>query len=332
MRITNIYNFRGGIKIEKFIRGFSLKTGYNCVQCHLKCCSTEYSLPLLSNEEKILSKNYPAYQTFFDKKKSKSYLVRGDRCIFLDNRGLCVLHDINLKPLACEIYPLIFWKINQNEILVWLNPCRGHGFSWVAQRQFQISNSKINSILTKSTPYFHEYWGEDLDINNPFSSISKQRIEEEIQFYNSNSNHKILEKVYDIPYVRNFYNQSFSSLFDFNTLYSHSDLAEVINSVLTWLIWSPVGLQLSFENAKCIFLISSLWIGNQFHQIMRYYEENLNREDYLHQLGSLMARSIHPSFWQLIYNETPSSALRAFSERIYQVLIGNLPQEQLFKG
>ena len=183
-----------------FIRGFSPLSGYSCLQCHMKCCSTEYELPLFKEEKEKIIRKLPLWANFLKSSEKEDYILRGDSCPFLNGEGLCSLHDTNDKPLICQIYPLIFYKIKPGLILTWISPCRGNGFQWVAKSENQITNSYIDEILEKSNPYFKEYIGEKIYKDNPYDSIPVTRIKEqqhlfsilgqnekETEIYNKNS-------------------------------------------------------------------------------------------------------------------------------------------------
>ncbi len=297
----------------------------------MKCCATEYSLPLLPEERESLFKRYSYCEILLYKDDSRDYLLRGDKCVFLDNQGLCRLHKTVLKPLTCKIYPLILWKVNPEQTLVWINPCRGFGFYWIAQPQDQIKNSSIEYILEEAIPYYQEYWGEKIDSNNPFSSIPLKRVQNEIHFLDNNKKDYIHEKALNLEPISNFFEKSFRSSLNCEIIFSDSDLKEIINSVLTWLSWSPVGLQLSLINAKSIFLIASLLVGNHYLDVEDNLEDKKGQKEFKHFLSSFLATSILPSFWQNVYHLTPSRNIKKFSELVYQVLLGQISQERLLK-
>ena len=132
------------------IRGFSEHTSFTCENCHLKCCATEYDLPLYGSEIQILSKKFPEYKYYFQTTKDGDCILRGDSCPFLTQPGYCQLHSKSLKPIACQIYPLIFWRFNKNDFIVSIHPCRGKGFQWYTTKNTNITNSFISQLLLKT--------------------------------------------------------------------------------------------------------------------------------------------------------------------------------------
>ncbi|MHA2033597.1 MAG: hypothetical protein ACW99Q_29870 [Candidatus Kariarchaeaceae archaeon] len=311
------------------IRGFSKHTSYTCANCHSKCCATEFNLPLCGSEKDILSKKYPEYQYYFQSIENGDNLIRGDSCPFLTNMGKCQLHSSSLKPITCLIYPLFFWRFNEKDTLVSIHPCRGKGFQWYSGKKANITNSYIKQLLVKANNYFDIYWGEKIDRNNPYVNVPTIRIQNQIKFYQHTSESELLEKM-----VRNITLSSFSQIFPsgFETYIERIKDEEVgafLNSVLNWLIWSPVGLQLSIRNAQLIFSIAALWLITETNFDLEFEKSPLNDPNYINQLSSFYARCILPSFWFNISTRTNNKALISLSSKIYLVLRGELPQEDL---
>jgi len=311
------------------IRGFSEHTRYTCDSCHLKCCATEFNLPLIGSEKHLLSKNYPEYQYYFQSTEDGDVIIRGNSCPFLTKRGYCQLHTTSLKPLACRIYPLIFWRFNQNDTLVSIHPCRGKGFQWYSTKKSNITNTSIKQLLLKMNRNFDSYWGEEIDNNNPYTNISTSRLQEQIEFYRHTSEDQLLEKtVNDI--ALSSYSQIFPSLHEtLIEMLKDEEIGKSLNSVLNWLIWSPVGLQLSIENSQLIFSIAALWLIKQTKLKFGHNNSTLFNTTYINQLSSFYASSILPLFWFNIITQTKNKTLSSFSKKVYLTLRGELPQEDL---
>lgn len=309
------------------IRGFSEFTGYDCTQCWLKCCATEYDLPLLTQESANLQQMYPLSSFFIKSSSESNWLIRGDSCPFLTTRGLCKLHSTVLKPLSCHIYPLTIWRIDTNHTLVWINPCRGTSFYWVADQTFQISDQFLSNLVELAKGEFNTYWGEQIDKDNPFSGIDKGRVKQEVSFFQKISYNEFLLDLMNLEFPNQF-----SKLVDFRfeSLNYAEDLKDIINSVLHWLCWSPIGLQLTFINSKLIFLVAAQWILSYATPIV----DEINHDDHkrlLQQLGSFLATAILPAFWKQIENKTHLKRLREFSITVQRILLGNLPQQNLIE-
>ena len=312
-----------------FIRGFSDHTRYTCDSCHLKCCATEFNLPLCGSEKLHLSKNYPEYQYYFQSTEDGDIILRGNSCPFLTKRGYCQLHTTSLKPLTCLIYPLIFWRFNQNDTLVSIHPCRGKGFQWYSSKKSNITISSIKQLLLKMNTYFDRYWGEEIDKNNPYGNISSSRVMEQLKFYRNTSEDQLLEKTVS-EFTLSSYSQIFPSLQEtFIEIRKDEEIWKFFNSVLNWLVWSPVGLQLSIGNSQLIFSIAAFWLIKQAKMEIGHNNSSLNNTNYFNQLSSFYACSILPSFWFNVMTQTKNKALGSFSKKVFQILTGKLPQEAL---
>ena len=311
------------------IRGFSEHTRYTCDSCHLKCCATEFSLPLYGSEKHLLSREYPEYQYYFQSTEDGDTILRGNSCPFLTKRGYCQLHTTSLKPLSCLIYPLIFWRFNQNDTLVSIHPCRGNSFQWYSLKKSNIPNTYIKQLLLRTNKNFNFFWGEAKDKNNPYANIPSSRVQDQLKFYHHTSKDQLLEKtVNDIDFSS--YSQMLPSLNEtFIEKLKDEEIGKFFNSVLNWLIWSPVGLQLSIENSQSIFSIAALWLIEQTNMDISHNNSSLSSSTYINQLSSFYASSILPSFWYNIIAQTKNNALKAFSKKVSKVLKGKLPQEDL---
>ena len=313
------------------IRGFSEHTTYICADCHLKCCATEYNLPLLGSEKLHLSQKYPEYQSYFHSTKEGDKLLRGNSCPFLEKTGHCQLHTTSLKPITCQIYPLLMWRFNQNDILVSIHPCRGKGFRWYSAKINKIPNSYIEQLLVDAHEFFETYLGEEIDKNNPYGSISPSRVKKQLKYYNHTSQDQLFAKtIYDITSTSS--SQFFPSFQEKTTeLMENEVLKKYLNSVLNWLIWSPVGLQLSIENAQMLFSIAAFWLIEQTDLNINDNISFLSDSNYMEQLSSFYARAILPSFWYDITTQSTNKRLISFANQAYLVLTGKLPQEHLIQ-
>jgi Fe-S-cluster containining protein len=310
----------------RLIRGFSPSTGFDCFRCHLKCCATEYGLPILEIENKVFRKEYNFAKIFIQPSLNRSLLLRGDSCPFLDSNGLCILHDTSNKPLICQTYPLIFWKVDPDLILVWLNPCRGNGFQWVAEKKDQITDIRINDLVFRTKDYFQNYWGESIDKENPFINISKDRIHQELMFFSSliksKSIDEITAQIMDKPDFKQF-SKVFSPLINsLEDISPDKRLSETINSVLYWIRWSPVGLQFTKSNSNIIFTLASLWIDLKGREILSRESLPISYERYLQQVGSFLATAILPSFWKQLQKQSQFKGIKHFSECVINILEG----------
>ncbi|MFX0084133.1 MAG: YkgJ family cysteine cluster protein [Candidatus Hodarchaeota archaeon] len=311
-----------------FIRGFSPLTGYSCFHCHMKCCTTEYDLPIFQEEKKKIARKLPLWMNFLKSSKDGNYILRGDSCPFLNEKGLCILHDTNDKPLICQIYPLIFYRIKPDLFLTWISPCRGNGFQWVSKPENQVKNSYIDVILEKANPYFKVYIGEKIDKANPYDSIPIRRIKEQQKFFTALSHSDKETALFDLTYS-NHYNLFHSLDRKLEDFQLQEDLNNILNAVFYWLFWSPVGLQLSFNNSKLVFQVAGNWIKLWGSNLLLEPELPIIKERVLEQLGSFYATSILPSFWKQMAEKTTDKPLKKFSKLVFLVLTGTRNQEIL---
>lgn len=311
------------------IRGFSLLSGYNCANCHFKCCGSEYDLPLFPPESKGLRTEFPFLTIFLARDKNNQFLVRGDSCPFLSSKGLCILHNQKLKPIMCRTYPLIFWKFSQYDYLAWINPCRGNGFHWIIDDKHYISDTKLDDRFAEINVKFHSYWGEQIDKNNPFTGITVERIQLEKDFFDQNTKTSLLNKMMEFQTSGSIANKLNGLLPTRKASYLNEDLQRVINAVLHWLSWSPVGLQLNFLNSKLIFSIAAKWIELEYSQVHEKKFQMLRPERYLNQIGGFLASAILPSFWEHIENSAQNSKIKEVSVAIRKVLAGEIPQQKI---
>ncbi|PWI48629.1 hypothetical protein CEE45_05290 [Candidatus Heimdallarchaeota archaeon B3_Heim] len=295
----------------------------------MKCCATEFNLPLCRSEKYHLSKEYPEYQYYLQSTEDGDIILRGNSCPFLTKGGHCQLHTTSLKPLTCLIYPLIFWRFNQSDTLVSIHPCRGKGFQWYSTKNSNITNSSVERLLLKTSNHFDVYWGEEIDKNNPYINIPSSRVREQTEFYRHTSeDHFLMKAVTDV--TLSTFSQFFPSIHETVIgIIKDEEIGKSLNSVLNWLVWSPVGLQLAIENAQLVFSIAALWL---IKQIKMDFDDNnslLNNPTYIDQLSSFYASSILPSFWFNIITQTKNKLLSRFANKTYLVLQGELPQEVL---
>jgi Fe-S-cluster containining protein len=167
------------------IIGFSPTVSYSCNDCNAVCCRTEYKLPLFDSEYNHYSKFFPIVNPFllknFDNNSRTSHwLLRTDSCFFLVNNSICSIHSKTgkqLKPLVCQVYPLTFWKIDCNDeqnVLAYLYPCKG--LKWVEPIENQIKD--INLTFLNVENKFETYFGDQIDLYNPYENIRIERINE----------------------------------------------------------------------------------------------------------------------------------------------------------
>jgi len=311
------------------IQGFSKFTDYNCMSCHAKCCATEYILPLVGAEMQNLRNNFPEISLYLHTSTFGDQLLRGDSCFFLSQSGICKIHDTKYKPISCEIFPLILWRFSQNDVLVWIAPCRGRSFTWHSDNESNLNKDYFQHILKKSKAFFESYWGEEIDRTNPYINVPIPRIYEQVEFYKSIENESILQTI--LKKTQNTkYNQITNQLdtnWVFDSNYSH--LRDLVNSVLIWLSWSPVGLQLSHLNSQRIFSIAALLIIDYLNRDqLNDYEE---KQDAIHlnHLGSYLATSLLPSFWKNIRPKLKNKLVVSFSDQVIHVLNGSIPQQSI---
>lgn len=316
------------------IRGFSKLIGYNCLNCHYKCCASEYDLPLFQDEKNNICEKYSYLLPYFQSKNSQFFLKRGDGCPFLTLEGKCILHHTSYKPLTCQTYPLIFYKIDQKNLLIWINPCRGNSFDWVADQKYHIKNKDIEDLIAKISNRYNNYWGEEIDYNNPFQKIKRERIDQEIEFQRQMKPQLLMNsleltsktfKDRNIDFLIENFN---SELNNEKEVYSY----QILESVFEWLCWSPIGLQLSFLNSKFIFSLASLYL-----YLIGFVElnksTNLSYDSRLAQnYGSLLARSILPEFWGHFYSHSTDEKLKRLFKLISAILSGDASQEKLNQG
>lgn len=311
------------------IRGFSYQTVYDCVKCRSVCCTTDYDLPLCGTEGSVILQEYPKYKFCFQTTSKGSKILRGDACPFFSRSGKCDLHETSFKPLACQIYPLIFWKFNQKDILVWINPCRGKGFQWYSFDQKIIEDSEVNILLEISDKYYDSYFGEEIDQNNPFAEITEKRVLEQWDVFQSIKEGDLLETMIERvnypPYSKLYNSPELNPYFKMKNY----PLTKALNAVLNWLIWSPVGLSLSLQNLQVISTVAALWIFNTTLENINSDQSLLKDSHYIQQVSSFYTTAILPSYWINIYRHTASQELRSFAKQTQLVLAGKIPQQQL---
>lgn len=311
------------------IRGFSKFTSYNCAHCHQKCCATEYNLPLFPHESENLLKNYKYSSVFIRSINDGKKLIRGDSCPFLTSQGLCLLHNTQNKPLICQIYPLIIWKIKPDIFLCWIHPCRGNGFQWISKDEYQITDHFLNTQINNVQNHFKSYWGDQIDLENPFVDVTFERVQQELEFFQQKSNMDLFEKFSWINCSGNF--TDFFHIASEDLIPSSPDLElnKVIHAVLHWLSWSPVSLKLTFPNSKLIFSIAALWIEFHGSSLLSQMQNPVNRKRHLQQLGSLLATSVTPAFWSHLETFEQNESIRKFSTQVRKILIGRIPQQAI---
>jgi len=313
--------------VTRIIRGFSSDTGYSCRECHSKCCATDYDLPLFPQETETLKQKYPFCEVFLHSSPKGDWLLRGDKCPFLDSKGLCLLHDTQNKPLICQIYPLIFWKAKSNLILTWINPCRGNGFRWMSEPDNRITDQEIKRLIGISRPLFKNYIGEQIDTQNPYKRIPMSRIDEELAFFDNIDMSNLLNEIRKMNILHSLTEGLLPAKES-----ATEEMAAIINAVIYWLCWSPVGLQLSLNHSKLLFFIAASWVDMNIYPILAQTVLPLSRDQILQQAGSFLATSILPPFWSHMAQKTDNERLRKFAKNVYKVMEGEISQEKLLRG
>ncbi|MFW9904241.1 MAG: YkgJ family cysteine cluster protein [Candidatus Thorarchaeota archaeon] len=313
--------------MTKIIRGFSLNTGYSCQECHIKCCATDYELPLFLHETEALKQNYPFCEIFLHSTPTGDWLLRGDRCSFLNSKGMCLLHNTQIKPLICQIYPLIFWKVKSDLILAWINPCRGNGFRWISKPDNHITDHEIERLFNKSRPHFKNYIGEQIDKRNPYKKILISRFAEELTFFDNIEKSDLYSEIRKMNIIPHYLYKVLLPSKESPT----GEMTAIINAVIYWLCWSPVGLQLSFNHSKMLFFIAASWVDMITRPILAQTVLPLNHDQILQQLGSFLATAILPSFWRHMALKTEYKRLKKLAKTVYKVLEGEIGQEEILR-
>ncbi len=309
------------------IPGFSTYTDYNCKSCHAKCCATEYDLPLVGSEKRNLQDRFPEISLYLQSSTFGDHLIRGDACSFLTREGACQIHDTKYKPISCEIYPLIIWRFSQDDTLVWINPCRGRGFTWHSDDKSKLNEEYLQKLILSSKDYFKTYWGEEIDRNNPYKNLPISRVYEQIDYFNSIEKKSILQNLLEKNQTTRY--RQITDQLESNWLldpdYDH--IRDLIDSVLIWLSWSPVGLQLYQSNSQQIFSMASLMVIQILLGENSFDLTKQNNSIYLNHVGSYLATSLLPSFWQNIKLKFKNKYLVRFSEKVFHVLNGSNTQQ-----
>lgn len=113
------------------IRNLPVIQNWDCHQCG-SCC-TDYWVPISEEErQRIIAQGWdkePEYRgvKLFERygppwrRQYRLAQTTGDRCVFLDERGLCKIHakfGLHAKPFACRLYPYILvphgdhWRVS----------------------------------------------------------------------------------------------------------------------------------------------------------------------------------------------------------------------------
>ncbi|MFX1515542.1 MAG: YkgJ family cysteine cluster protein [Promethearchaeota archaeon] len=314
--------------MTRIIRGFSANTGYSCQECHSKCCATDYNLPLFLQEAKALKQKYPFSEIFLYSSPKGDWLLRGDRCPFLNSKGLCLLHNTESKPLICQIYPLIFWKVKSNLFLVWINPCRGNGFRWIAKPDNRITDQEIENLILRSRHLFKNYIGEQIDHQNPYRKIPMSRFDEELTFFDKIDTSDLLSEIKEMNIIPH---SLYETIFPTKEP-AIEEMSAILNAVISWLCWSPVGLQLSFNHSKVVFFIAASWIDTITSPILAQTDLSLNHDQFLQQMGSFLATAVLPTFWRHMVLKTENKRLKKLVKNVYKVLNGELNQESILNN
>ncbi|MFW9778278.1 MAG: hypothetical protein ACFFE8_05425 [Candidatus Heimdallarchaeota archaeon] len=262
--------------------------------------------------------------------------------------------------MVCKTFPLIFWKISPEEYLAWIYPCgRGSGFQWIIEPEKRIEDDLISEMYGMARNHFNSFWGEQIDHENPFDEISIERVKKEQRYFQNLGDKHLLEDLVKFGEI-NFLTAPLSSMIAiFNKDLNQNEFKQTVSAVLHWLSWSPVGLQLTFINAKLIFIAAALWayiIGfiQRSHDLKKdglyqgrisdypistfLPEDSVNpQQDHFtlpkrhitHHLGFFIARAILPSFWADVVSHSSDRGLQSFAKVVQAVLEGRTPQQEL---
>src|SRR5215212_2807340 len=114
---------------ERALRALPVLQNWDCHQCG-NCC-TDYVVPVSDAEKRRIEgqgwEQVPEFRskplfvrhsprwTFW--KKKYRLRTKDDRCIFLDDKGLCKIHGkfgLEAKPFACRLYPFILVPVGNH--------------------------------------------------------------------------------------------------------------------------------------------------------------------------------------------------------------------------
>jgi hypothetical protein len=187
----------------------------------------------------------------------------------------------------------------------------------------------LNDQIENIQDYFESYWGDQIDLENPFADISYERVQQELEFFEKDSEFDLYEKFLRINDSGNFADFFHTVNEDLIPPSPDLELKKVIPAVLHWLSWSPVSLKLTLPNSKLIFSIAAMWI--EFHASfnLSHVENPENHERHIQQLGSFLATSVTPAFWSHLETFDQNEFIRKFSTQVRKILMGKIPQQAM---
>jgi hypothetical protein len=185
----------------------------------------------------------------------------------------------------------------------------------------------LNDRIKNVQNYFESYWGDQIDLENPFADISYERLQQELEVFEKDSKFDLYDMFSRINKSGNFADFFHTVSEDLIPSSPDLELKKVIHAVLHWLSWSPVSLKLTLPNSKLIFSIAALWIDFHGSFILSHVENPKNYKRHLQQLGSFLATSVTPAFWSHLENFDQNESIRKFSAQVRKVLMGKIPQQ-----
>lgn len=262
--------------------GFSPTVGYSCVGCRAVCCRSDYKLPLFTEEKLFYEEHVRHARPFISKEKQnepKHSLLRTDSCLFLED-GLCSLHTTfgpASKPLVCQVYPLIFWKMPPNGIpFVYIYPCRG--FRWVAPPEHRVTQKSVGEVYDRTKNSFKTFFADQVDDYNSFEGISASRLteaQEDLPYLQFGSSHppsdlRWIDKTWDsIGLVRT--KKCVGDILGTDLPEGVRQWTEYHNSVCHWLLFAPFMLTLEHKVAS-VLTLTGLAVAKQ--QLLLSYSNN----------------------------------------------------------
>ncbi|MGQ9469890.1 MAG: YkgJ family cysteine cluster protein [Nitrososphaerales archaeon] len=103
--------------------------------CNALCCKMEREIMPKDIEKiaQVTGRRVDNFVVVSDEESSIPFKLKriNDKCIFLLDDLRCELHDLNAKPILCQMYPFLIQKITYgDEPIMYINPvpeCPGYG-------------------------------------------------------------------------------------------------------------------------------------------------------------------------------------------------------------
>lgn len=257
--------------------GFHYSMNYSCKDCKSLCCKNEYEMPIFNFEEQLYLEKYPSVAPFIvlSENKSINTILRANSCFFLNQMGLCIIHEglgKSLKPLICQIYPYMFIKYPKF-VFIYKYPCKN--MKWVDFNKKLLEKEEIAELSTKINKFYKKIFSDQIDQYNPYMFIKSSRIIK---------TKKILDELELLNWNFNLFFQKNNNLFINNKLINlekfikdeinkDSRNSELINkfwdkykiSLFVWLNYNPFILALEIEIAIIISVLAILWGKELFY-------------------------------------------------------------------